>query len=90
MFIRKLTLVSAALLTLSGAAFAGNSSSIVQSGNGNGALTTQRGRDNDGQIVQYGNGNGAEVRQTGKNNNAGIGQNGDGNWAEVHQRQNRH
>jgi minor curlin subunit len=90
MFIRKLTLVSAALLTLSGAALAGNSSSIVQNGNGNGASTHQRGRDNDSQVVQYGNGNGLSIRQVGRNNNAGGGQNGDGNWAEVHQRQTRH
>lgn len=89
MFIRKLTL-AAAVLTLSTAAFAGNSSSIVQNGNGNGAATYQRGRDNDSQVVQYGNGNGLAIHQVGRNNNAGGGQNGDGNWAEVHQRQTRH
>ena len=84
---RSILLVSAAVLSLaSSGAYAGNSSSIVQNGNGNGAETFQRGRDNDSQIVQFGNGNGAGVHQVGRNNNAGIGQNGDGNFAGVWQR----
>ncbi|MGJ4887680.1 hypothetical protein ACQR0Z_29095 [Bradyrhizobium sp. HKCCYLS3077] len=84
--LRSILLVSAAVLTLTSGAYAGNSSSIVQNGNGNGAETFQKGRNNDSQIIQYGNGNGAGVHQIGRNNNAGIGQNGDGNYAGVWQR----
>src|SRR3954469_131371 len=85
--LRSILIVSAAVLSLaSTGAYAGNSSSIVQNGNGNAAETFQRGRNNDSQVVQFGNGNGAGVHQVGKNNNAGIGQNGDGNYAGVWQR----
>jgi minor curlin subunit len=83
---RSILLVSAAVLSLASSAYAGNSSSIVQNGNGNGAETFQRGPNNDSQIVQFGNGNGAGIHQVGRNNNAGIGQNGDFNWASVSQR----
>jgi hypothetical protein len=85
---RSILLVSAAVLSLasSSGAYAGNSSSIVQNGNGNGASTFQRGRDNDSQVIQFGNGNGALVTQRGRNNNAGIGQNGDFNFGAVDQR----
>ena len=86
---RSILLVSAAVLSLASSAYAGNSSSIVQAGNGNGAVTYQRGHTNDSQIVQYGNGNGAGVHQVGRNNNAGIGQVGDGNFAGVDQVQRR-
>jgi hypothetical protein len=84
--LRSILLVSAAVLSLASSAYAGNSSSIVQNGNGNGARTNQVGRFNDSQIVQFGNGNGAQVNQRGRNNNAGIGQNGDFNFGEVNQR----
>jgi hypothetical protein len=90
MRISSLLVASVAALTLSTAAFAGNSSSIIQNGNGNGAQTFQRGRTNDSQVVQFGDNNAAGVYQRGRNNNAGIGQNGNGNWAEVHQRQSNH
>jgi len=83
---RSILLVSAAVLSLASSAYAGNSSSIVQNGNGNGAETFQRGPNNDSQIVQFGNGNGAGIHQVGRNNNAGIGQSGDGNYAGVWQR----
>lgn len=83
---RSILLVSAAVLSLASTAYAGNTSSIVQSGNNNGAETFQRGRSNDSQIVQFGNGNGAGIHQRGPNNNAGIGQVGDGNFAGVDQR----
>jgi hypothetical protein len=84
---RSILLVSAAVLSLaSSGAYAGNTSSIVQNGNGNGARTNQVGRFNDSQIVQFGNSNGAQINQRGRNNNAGIGQNGDFNFGEVNQR----
>lgn len=89
MRISSLIIASAAALTISSTAFAGNSSSIIQNGNSNGAATYQRGRTNDSQVVQFGDNNSAGVFQRGRNNNAGIGQNGNGNWAEVHQRQTR-
>jgi hypothetical protein len=87
MIIRSLLLVAATTLAFSATAYAGNSSSIVQNGNGNGAITHQTGHSNDSQIVQFGDNNGAGVHQRGQNNNAGIGQNGNGNMAGVHQRQ---
>ncbi|MBH5398648.1 hypothetical protein HZZ13_12720 [Bradyrhizobium sp. CNPSo 4010] len=84
---RSILIVSAAVLSLTASsAFAGNSSSIVQNGNGNAAETFQRGRNNDSQVIQFGNGNGAGIHQVGRNNNAGIGQNGDGNYGGVWQR----
>ncbi len=87
--LRSILLVSAAVLSLaSSAAYAGNSSSIVQNenGNGDGARTNQVGRFNDSQVIQFGSGNGAQVNQRGRTNNAGIGQNGDFNFGEVNQR----
>src|SRR3981189_2704424 len=80
------TTPSSVISRASSGAYAGNSSSIVQNGNGNGAATFQRGRDNDSQVIQFGNGNGALVTQRGRNNNAGIGQNGDFNFGAVDQR----
>jgi hypothetical protein len=85
--LRSILLGSALVLSLaSTGAYAGNSSSIVQSGDGNRAQTSQRGRVNDSQIVQFGNRNDALVRQRGRDNNAGIGQTGSDNFADVRQR----
>ena len=61
--LRSILLVSVAVLSLASSAYAGNSSSIVQNGNGNGAQVNQRGRNNNAGIGQNGDFNFGEVNQ---------------------------
>lgn len=85
MALKSFILASVAVLSLSTAALAENTGTIVQNGNGNAGGMSQVGRRNDGTIAQFGNGNVAGMTQVGRHNNGAIGQNGDGNLARLKQ-----
>ena len=85
MSLKIFALATVAALSLSTSAFAENTGTIVQNGNGNAGVMRQIGHRNDGTIAQFGDGNVAGMRQVGAHNNGAIGQNGNGNLAKLKQ-----